>query len=380
MKVLLLYDYPPSPGGLATQGDLLFRGLLEMGVEAHAVNLESPLEKEWYYRWFAPDIVLGVGYWGHTPNLILHPQRFGVQPVPWLVADGYVANYHEQLNALPLILVTSNWVRETYMRDGICGDNIEVLPVGCDTSTFRRRDRTDPKVRAVREALGVADDQVMILTVGGDAASKGGREVMEALAQIDREAPDYKYVCKVWPQQRSTTQNLLDMQLATTLGIEKRVVYSSSINSRNFMPYLLSACDIYAAPSRLEGFGMIQVEANASEKPVIAIDAMAFKDTMVHGETAYLASVAMENKIAEATLGKDQGFEEGHHVVFPYLRTADYRASVGDLAGHLLKLINDPEDRARLGRNGRLRAVEKYDYRVVAKQFVEIVQRKLNIQ
>jgi glycosyltransferase involved in cell wall biosynthesis len=31
------------------------------------------------------------------------------------------------------------------------------------------------------------------------------------------------------------------------------------------MPYLLSACDIYAAPSRLEGFGMIQVEANACE-------------------------------------------------------------------------------------------------------------------
>lgn len=380
MKVLLLYDYPPSPGGLATQGDLLYRGLLEMGVEAHAVNLESPQEKEWYYRWFAPDVVLGVGYWGHTPNLILHPQRFGVQPVPWLVADGYVANYHEQLNALPLILVTSNWVRETYIRDGICGDNIEVLPVGCDTSTFRPRDRTDPKVRAVREALGVAEDQVMILTVGGDAASKGGREVMEALAQVDREAPDYKYVCKVWPQQRTTTQNLLDMQLATTLGIEKRVVYASSINSRNFMPYLLSACDIYAAPSRLEGFGMIQVEANASEKPVIAIDAMAFKDTMIHGETAYLASVAMENKIAEATLGADQGFEEGHRVVFPYLRTADYRASVHDLAGHLLKLMNHPEDRARLGRNGRLRAVAKYDYRVVAKQFVEIVQRKLNIQ
>jgi glycosyltransferase involved in cell wall biosynthesis len=145
------------------------------------------------------------------------------------------------------------------------------------------------------------------------------------------------------------------------------------------MPYLLAACDIYAAPSRLEGFGMIQVEANACEKPVIAIDAMAFKDTMVHGQTAYLAAVAQENKIGEATVGEDQGFEEGHRVIFPYLRTADFRASVQDIARHLNHLMRSPEERLRLGQNGRRRVVENYDYRIVAKKFVEIVQRKLQI-
>ncbi len=45
------------------------------------------------------------------------------------MADGYIANYQEVLNALPLILVTSNWVKEMYVRDGIDGDKIEVLPV-----------------------------------------------------------------------------------------------------------------------------------------------------------------------------------------------------------------------------------------------------------
>ena len=46
---------------------------------------------------------------------------------------GYIANYAEVLNSLQLIIVTSNWVRETYIRDGIDPKIIEVLPVGCDT-------------------------------------------------------------------------------------------------------------------------------------------------------------------------------------------------------------------------------------------------------
>ena len=280
MKILALYDYPPSPAGLATQGDLLCRGLRELGMDVHAAHFESPQEKEWYYRWFEPDVVVGIGFWGHSPHLVLHPLRCGMRPVPWFVADGYVAAYHDVLNSLPLILVTSNWVRETYIRDGINADLIEVLPVGCDTGAFVPRDRNDPKVLAIREALGVADDQIMILTVGGDATSKGAQEVMQALALIDQEAPDWKYVCKVWPQPRTTSQNLVDLQLAHHLGIDKNVVYTANVVSRNFMPYLLAACDIYAAPSRLEGFGMIQVEANACGKPVIAINAMAFLDTM----------------------------------------------------------------------------------------------------
>jgi starch synthase len=379
MKVLLLFDYPPSPAGLATQGDLLFRGLREVGVDAHAVNFESPQEKEWYYRWFEPDVVVGIGFWGHTPHLVLHPQRYGVQTVPWFVADGYVAAYHEVLNALPLILVTSQWVKDTYVRDGVDGDAIEVLPVGCDPDQFAPRDRRDPKVAAIRDALGVADDQIMILTIGGDAASKGAQEVMQGLALIDVRAPDWKYVCKVWPQPRSVAQNLADLQLATQLGIDKNVVYTANVVSRNFMPYLLAACDIYAAPSRLEGFGMIQVEASLCERPVLGIDAMALRETMVHGETAFLAGVAQEIMINEALLGKDHGFEEGHRVVFPAMKTADYRADVQDVANYLLQLMEDPALRRRMGEAGRRRAVERYDYRMVARRFLEIVGRRLGI-
>ena len=379
MKVLVLYDYPPSPGGLATQGDLLYKGLQQMGIDVHAVHFESAQEKEWYYRWFEPDVVVGVGYWGHTPQLVLHPQRYGIQPVPWLVADGYIANYQEILNDLPLILVTSNWVKEMYVRDGINGDKIEVLPVGCDTDSFIPFDKNDPKILAVREALGISPEQLMILTVGGDAASKGAQEVMQALALIDTQAPDWKYVCKVWPQPRTKAQNLLDLQLATDLGIDKNVMYETNTISRTFMPYLVGACDIYAAPSRLEGFGMPQVEAGACGKPVVSIKAMGMLDTLIQGETAFLAGVAKRIAISEVMLGGESGFEEQHLVHFNVPRTVDYRASVNDIAKYLLTLMKDPDLRQKMGAAGRERVVANFDYRIVAEKFVHIITERLGI-
>jgi len=379
VKVLVLYDYPPSPGGLATQGDLLYKGLVEMGIDAYPVHFESAQEKEWYYRWFEPDVVVGVGYWGHTPQLVLHPQRYGAHAVPWLVADGYIANYQEVLNALPLILVTSNWVKEMYVRDGIDGDRIEVLPVGCNTDTFIPFQKDDPKILAVREALGVSPDQLMILTVGGDAASKGAQEVMQALAIIDTKAPDWKYVCKVWPQPRTKTQNLLDLEMAAHLGIEKNVTYATNKISRNFMPYLIGACDIYAAPSRLEGFGMPQVEAGACGKPVVSIKAMGMLDTLIHGETALLAKVARKIALNEVLLGEESGFEDQHKVIFKVPRTVDYRANVQDIARYLLQLMKDASLRDKMGKAGRERVMENFDYRVVAKRFVQIINDKLGI-
>ncbi len=379
MKVLLLYDYPASPGGLATQGELLYRGLKEMGVDAYPVNFESAQEKEWYYRWFKPDVVLGVGYWGHTPDLILHPQRHGVQPVPWLVADGYISNYREILNSLPLILVTSNWVKEVYIRDGIKGDNIEVLPVGCDSDAFHPMDKTDPKVTAVRKSLGIDPDDMMVLTVGGDAASKGALEVMQALAINNPKAPSWKYVCKVWPQDRTEIQNASDHKLSNQLGISRNIINVMNRLSRTFMPYLINACDIYAAPSRLEGFGMPQVEAGACEKPVIGIKAMGMLDTLVHGETALLAEVAQEILLKEAMVFSESGSQERERIIFPNPRTVDYRASVHDIANYLMDLMESPDLRQKLGQAARKRVVENCNYKIVARRFVEIISTRLGI-
>jgi glycosyltransferase involved in cell wall biosynthesis len=168
--------------------------------------------------------------------------------------------------------------------------------------------------------------------------------------------------------------------MAAQLGIEKNVTYETNTISRNFMPYLIGACDIYAAPSRLEGFGMPQVEAGACGKPVVSVKAMGMLDTLIHGETAFLATIAKRIEVNEVILGRESGFEENHRVSFKVPRTVDYRANVQDIAEYLLTLMNDPMLRDKMGQTGRKRVVSNFDYRVVARKFVQIVQDKLGIE
>ena len=119
---------------------------------------------------------------------------------------------------------------------------------------------------------------------------------------------------------------------------------------------------------------MIQVEANACGKPVIAINAMAFLDTMVHGETAFLAKVAEERKISETVS------QNGERIVFTQPRTVEYRASVPDIARYLLTLMQDGDLRRRMGEAGRKHVTKLFDYQQVAKRFVKIVSSRLGIR
>ena len=100
MKVLVLTRIPTVGGRPGDAGRVFFAGVCrEIGVEVHPAHFESPQEKEWYYRWFQPDVVVGIGFWGHVPHLVLHPQQFGMKAVPWLVADGYVAAHRAECSA-----------------------------------------------------------------------------------------------------------------------------------------------------------------------------------------------------------------------------------------------------------------------------------------
>ena len=124
---------------------------------------------------------------------------------------------------------------------------------------------------------------------------------------------------------------------------------------------------------------MIQVEANACGKPVIGIRAMGMLDTVVHGETAFLARIAQEIRLTEAVINGELGHESVHRVVFESPRIVDYRASVHDIADYLMDLMQSAELRRKMGEAGRKRVIENYHYRVVARQFVKMICEKVGI-
>jgi len=345
MKALILYAYPPEPDGQSLQGDLLYKGLLSLGVEAVPCHFKESIQKEFLLRNIDFDFVIGIGFWGNVPEIVQEPLKFGVTPIPWFNADGWVANYKEEFNKLKLMFTTSEWVRSIYERDGVDVSKIVPMHIGIDTDLFKPMEETkvnNEKKLALRRMFGVRDNEKMILTIGGDVTSKGAQEMMRALAEIDKEFKDWKYVCKAWPSECAGEWHDVERELAESLGIIDKVVFIDDTFSPEFMSEVLNCCDIYAAPSRIEGFGMIQVEAMACGKPVISIDVGGPAETIIHNKTGFLAKVAEEIKLDEEWAYPSMGFCTKQIVKFDKPKTFAYRADIEDLKDYTLKHSTTP--------------------------------------
>lgn len=381
MKIAVLYAYPPEPDGLSLQGHLLYRGLKQLGVDVMPCHYAPSLQKQWVLNAFKPDIAIGIGCWTYTPDIILSPQNNGVLPVPWLMANGWVANYQKVLSELPLALAGSHWVKETYKRDGVDVSNFSVLPIGFDPEETKPISKSDPKVQKLREMLGVQPQEKMILTVGSDVTSKGAQEMIKALAQIDKNFKNWKYVCKASDSESAETHHEEEKKLIEALNLDPgKIIYLTGMYSHDFMAYLLSACDIYAAPSRLEGFGMIQLEAMACARPVISINIGGPVDTIIHGQTGFLAEVGETVKLNEEWAYESMGFDADHKIKFAEPKIFAYRASVPDLVKYTTQLLTDDKLREKMGKDAHQHALANFQYVDIAKKALKIIEEKLGLK
>lgn len=380
MKIAVLHAYPVEPDGLSIQGNLLYKGLKELGADVMPCHYSPSFQKEWVLSAYKPDIAIGVGCWTYAPDIIFSPQNHGVIPVPWFVANGWVANYQNAISQLPLVFTTSNWVTDTYKRDGVDTENFETLHIGIDPAEIKPIPQSDPKIQQLRRMLGIQPHEKMILTIGGDATSKGAQEMLRAIAEIDKEFKDWKYVMKHWDCESAEVHGQEEDALIEELGLDRgRIQYLSGAFSHDFMSYLISACDIYAAPSRLEGFGMIQVEAEACGRPVISINVGGPADTIVHGETGYLARIGSTVELGEEWAYEHMGFDADHKIVFDRPKVFAYRADVDELAKYTLELLTNDKKRLEMGRNAHEHAVKNFHYKVIAQKALDKINSHIKL-
>ena len=378
MRCLLLYPYPVEPDGVSLQGYYLYLGLKNLGVEVVQCHYKESIQKDFYLKYLKPDFVIGIGFWGNVPDILLDPQRYGLEVIPWFNADGWVANYKEEFEKLKLMFTTSAWVKSIYERDDVNVSKIIPMHIGIDTNLFKPNNNPELNLN-LRRLLGVKDNEVMILTMGGDVTSKGAQEMMKALAEVNKEFTNWVYVCKSWPSECAEKWREIEEELADELGIRDKIIFLDDTFSPEFVANMLNVCDIYAAPSRIEGFGMIQVEAMACGKPVISINVGGPAETIIHNRTGFLAGVAEEIKLTEEWAYPHMGFEEQKKIKFDYPKTFGYRANVEDLRKYTLKLLTDENLRNEMGREAREHAVKNFDYHVIAKKMLDIIKEKLNL-
>ncbi len=129
--------------------------------------------------------------------------------------------------------------------------------------------------------------------------------------------------------------------LVLALELEQKVVFSGYLEGGLLIDFI-NSLDIVVIPSYFESFGVAAVEAQACSKPLIVSDAEGLLESTVPGQSS---------------------------LVFK-------RGDVHELAEKILFLINNANDRKRLGLNGRTYVEENFDINHNFK-FIESVYRRI---
>ncbi len=291
----------------------------------------------------APDIVHSNAFKMHFLGACLRPPRAAMV---WHIHD-YISPRPIMRRLMPLCaprcrvaIANSDDVAADVNRQ--CGSALPVVRVynGVDFAEFSPEGpRLD--LDSLAGLTPAPKHTVRVGLVGTMARWKGHRVFLRALAQIPGTIPIRGYVIGGQIYHTDGSEETLDAlrEFATELGLGERVGFTGFVEEP---ARAMRALDIIVhASTSPEPFGRVIAEAMASQRAVVVSRAGGAAELIKDEETAL-------------------AFTPGDHVA---------------LARQLERLAAEPEMRARLARNGRLSALERFDRRRAVAEIIQVYQK-----
>lgn len=140
---------------------------------------------------------------------------------------------------------------------------VEVVSMGVDTSVFKSYGQAE-----ARKSLGIAADEKVLLFVGNVIREKGVRELIEAYGEVKENYPISSLY--IFGSQRN---EMFMNELKSLVKAEQLTdVYFKRPVAQQDLAKWMSAADLLALPSYHEGFGLVALEAMATDTPVVGAD------------------------------------------------------------------------------------------------------------
>jgi len=162
---------------------------------------------------------------------------------------------------------------------------ITMVPCGVDLEEFAPGSRA-----GARRALGLADDEFVILQLGRMVPRKGVDNVLRALAWLPRDIRARLVVVggeSATPDPALTPEIARLQTLAHELGIADRVTFAGA-RRREELPACYRAADVFVTTPWYEPFGITPLEAMASGVPVIGSAVGGIRYSVLDGITGFL--------------------------------------------------------------------------------------------
>lgn len=262
----------------------------------------------------------------HLPFLLSHPRK----------RRGLLRSLHDT----DLVLTVSDGMRRTYEAVGVAPGRLLTVPNG-----VRPRGRGAGR-SAARRALGLDDEQPVVMTVGRLTHVKGQRYLVAATPALSARAPGVAVVVIGEGPLRAE----LGSQ-AAALGVAGQV---HLMGHRADARALLDAADVFVLPSRHEGMPLVAIEAMEAGLPVVATRVIGTEEVVDDGVTGILVpaedaaalAVALADLLADPTRRAAYG-AAGRRRYLAEFTAARMTARTWEVYDQLLERAADGGERAQ---------------------------------